>query len=367
MRTWEPGFVPPFCPNPDCRHHGAPEGWRVRRHGYFRRKAWPHRISRFRCLACGRCFSTQTFDPTYWLKRPDLQAPILRGLVACSGFRQLGRSHGVAGTTIQRQAERLGRHCLLFQRLHAPPRPPTEPLVLDGLVSFEFSQYWPCELNLLVGRSHFVYGFTDSELRRTGRMTAAQKARRAELEQRYGRPEPRATEEAVTELLRQVLPYEPIGLRLHSDEHAAYPRALKRFPHWSIEHRTVSSKAARTPANPLFPANLADVLVRHSSANHKRETIAFSKRRQSAIERLAVFQVWRNFMKRTSEARPRDSLSPAQRLGLVDRLLQVGDVLERRLFPSLVPLTGRLREYYLREVRTRQMPACRLHRLTYAC
>ena len=366
MRTWDSGFVPPFCPNPECRHHGAPEGWRMQCFGFFERKAWPHRIRRFRCLTCRRCFSTQTFDTTYWLKRPDVQAPILRGLVACSGFRQLGRTHGVAGTTVQRQAERLGRHCLLFQRRHAPPRPHAEPVVLDGLVSFEFSQYWPCELNLLVGRSHFLYGFTDSELRRTGRMRPAQKRRRAELEQRHGRPEPRATEEAVAELMRQALPQDALELHLYSDEHAAYPRALKRFPHWRIHHHTTSSKAARTPANPLFPANLADALVRHSSANHKRETIAFSKRRQSAVERLAVFQVWRNFMKRTSEARPRDSLSPAQRLGFTDRLLEVGDVLHRRLFPSLVRLTGRLRDYYRRRIRTRQAPACRPHALLYA-
>jgi hypothetical protein len=38
-----------------------------------------------------------------------------------------------------------------------------------------------------------------------------------------------------------------------------------------------------TAQNPLFPVNLADLLLRHSSANHKRETIAFSKRRQGAM------------------------------------------------------------------------------------
>jgi len=34
--------------------------------------------------------------------------------------------------------------------------------------------------------------------------------------------------------------------------------------------------------------NLADLLLRHTGANHKRETIAFSKRRQGALYRVAI-------------------------------------------------------------------------------
>ena len=106
------------------------------------------------------------------------------------------------------------------------------------------------------------------------------------------------------------------------------------------------------------------MLLRHSSKNHTRETIAFSKRRQNAAERLAMFQVWRNFIKRFSEKK-RDSPSPAMRLGLVKRLLSVADVLHRRLFPSLVQLPRRLQLYYDREIETRQVPNGRRHRLGY--
>jgi hypothetical protein len=49
-----------------------------------------------------------------------------------------------------------------------------------------------------------------------------------------------------------------------------------------VTHRTISSRALRDTRNPLFAINLLDLLIRHSGANHKRETIAFSKRRQSA-------------------------------------------------------------------------------------
>jgi len=39
----------------------------------------------------------------------------------------------------------------------------------------------------------------------------------------------------------------------------------------------------------IFPIKLLDSLVGHSSANHKRETIAWSKRRKVCAERLAIF------------------------------------------------------------------------------
>jgi hypothetical protein len=38
-------------------------------------------------------------------------------------------------------------------------------------------------------------------------------------------------------------------------------------------------------------------LIRHCQSGHKRETIAFAKRRAASAERLAIFVVWRNYMK----------------------------------------------------------------------
>ena len=95
-----------------------------------------------------------------------------------------------------------------------------------------------------------------------------------------------------------------------------------------------------------------------------RETIAFSKRRQSAVDRLAVFLVWRNYVKRFSE-RKQDA-TPAMRLGLLERPLTVAEVLSERGFPSREPLPRRWARYYWRTVATRQIPRGRRHRLTYA-
>ena len=356
--------APPFCPNPACPFHTAPEGWRYQRDGYHFRQAPPHRVQRYRCCHCQRRFSDQTFRLTYWLRRPELILPVFHGLLSCSCLRQIARAIDCSPQTVLLHANRLGRHCQLFHEALRPRDGITESVAMDGFFSFEYSQYHPTSYNMLVGRkSYFLYGFTVTELRRSGAMTRQQKAYRIENEQRLGRPDPRATERDCAELLCLVAP-KPQALELHTDEHADYPRAIARAVHLEVTHRTVSSRASRTPQNPIFSVNLNDQQVRHAGANHKRETIAFAKRRQMAIWRLAVFVVWRNYMKWASERRHRDT--PAMRLGLVDHRLKPEEVLTARLFPSRVRLPERWGEYYWGKVASREFPNGREHRLTYA-
>lgn len=360
-----PIFQPPFCPRSCCRFHLNSRGWRFKRAGFFRRVAAPSRVQRFRCLHCHVSFSSQTFHTSYWLKRPDLQAPIFHRLLGCSAYRQIAREFGVSPASVASQAERIGRHCLLFQEQQRPRGLPSEPLVVDGFESFEFSQYHPIHHNLAVGAiSHYLYAHTDAELRRKGRMRPKQRQRRAEIEREFGRPNPKAIELEVAELVRLAV-RSPGPVEIRSDEHQAYPRAFRRVRENTITHSVTPSKRARTHQNPLFPVNLMDLLIRHCGANHKRETIAWSKRRWSSALRLAVLQVWRNYLKGTSE-KERDSPTPAQVLGLTSRRLGADTVLARRLFPSRISLPIRLLRYYRGEVRTRRISNNRTHRLRYA-
>jgi hypothetical protein len=110
---------------------------------------------------------------------------------------------------------------------------------------------------------------------------------RGGLEAEHGRAEPRAIELDMLAALKVSAP-RPEALSVLSDEHPAYPRALKHLPEYAITHRCTPSVQARTVNNPLFPANRLDLLLRHNSANHKRETIAFSKRHQDVVERAAI-------------------------------------------------------------------------------
>jgi hypothetical protein len=277
--------------------------------------------------------------------------------------RQIARDLHAAPATIDRLLARLGRHCLLLHTQLTADAHPAGDLVLDGIESFEYSQFHPFHHHLLVEADNsFFWHFTDSPLRRKGRMTQAQKHRRQRLERRLGRPDPKAVENDVHHLLQTVLDPEPAAT-LRSDDHRAYPRAIRRLA-CRIEHRVTPSRERRDADNPLFEINLLDMLIRHSQANHRRETIAASKRRQGSADRLAVFLVWRNYVKYRWEKRCRQT--PAMLKGMLDRPWRVADVLKERLFRTRIALSGRWDQYYRRAVLTPALPNNRRHQLTYA-
>ena len=355
------GFQPPCCPNPDCRFHRQPDGWRFHRNGFFCRPSDGRRFQCYRCSDCGRHFSNRTFSTTYWLRRRDLLKKVALLISEGSGLRQIARVLATTHPTVARMVARLGRHTLLFHTQTLANHPIQDPLVVDGFETFEYSQYFPFHINLAVGsQSWFIYHFTESPLRRKGTMTRVQKSRRAELEATYGRPDPQAVERGMIDLLPPLLArieLSPEGppFDLHSDDHPAYRRALRalRREHPQLRflrHVVTSSKARRTKSNPLFPVNLADLLIRHGNANHRRETIAFSKRRQAALEWMAVFTVWRNYIKRQAENGPRRTA--AMVAGVVDRVLGWREILRRRLFPARIALPPPWRGFYAREVST---------------
>lgn len=364
MATAAQAFTPPFCPNSTCDFHSISEGWRFRKAGFYERIANPRKIQRYRCTHCRRYFSDQTFSVTYWLKRPELLAPVFEATLSGTGHRQLARFRDCSPSTVMHQVARLGRHCLLAHQYLRPKDPPRSSTVIDGFESFEFSQFFPMHINIAVdSEAHFIYAFTDAPLRRKGRTTARQKNKRAQLEAQFGRPDPKAIEKSVAELVRLVAP-EGGAVTIHSDDHPAYKRAFRRVEALEITHRTTSSKAARTAGNPLFPVNRVDLWARHNGANHKRETIAFSKRRQGALYRAAIFAVWRNYVKSVSERR-RDA-PPGVAVGAIRRAMTVSEVLQLRRFPWRSELTGWLERCYYGRIPTRRLARRRTHQLTYA-
>lgn len=365
METTSGSFVPPHCPNAKCRFHKPPAaGWRYKKAGFYGRKRSPERIQRYHCHCCGRYFSTQTFHVSYWLKRPDVVYTLLTKAVGCMANRQIARDLGVSPKTVDDQLQRLGRHCLLYHAREMERTIAAREVVIDGFETFELSQYYPFHFNLCVERhSDFILGFTESELRRKGRMTSGQKARRGMLEQRHGRPDPGAIGEQMRSLLEEAVGTSP-SVTIHSDDHPAYPAAMRRLG-GRVDHRVTPGSRRRDTVNPLFAVNLLDLLIRHSQAGHKRETIAFAKQRVSSALRLAVLLVWRNYIKRRSE-KHRSSPTPAMVRGLADRPLRVDDILSRRLFYDHIRLPARWVQYYRRLVRTRALPHHRYHRLRYA-
>jgi hypothetical protein len=284
-------------------------------------------------------------------------------VVGCMANRQIARALNCSPASVAHHIARLGRHCLLLQASELERINTVTEIAIDGFETFEWSQYFPFHHNVAVdvGSGYFLY-HTDSPLRRKGRMTHQQQSRRESLERQLGKASPRAVEHGVRDLL------EPLTLRhrpttIRSDEHRAYPRAIATLER-TVIHRATSSTQRRDRNNPLWEINLLDLMIRHSTAAHKRETIAWAKRRQSSIEKLTIFQVWRNYIKRRREKGAR--VTAAMLVGVASRPWKLRDLLKERLFFEKSALLPRWQHYYRREVRTRALSANRTHNLRYA-
>src|SRR5712671_7146342 len=105
-------FVPSFCPRPDCAQHQiAVEAFRYGRlRASYTRRCDGRVVPRFRCRACRKGFSQQSFAASYYLKRPELTVPIAQGIVNGAAHRQIARVVGCAPSTVTKRVARLGRH-----------------------------------------------------------------------------------------------------------------------------------------------------------------------------------------------------------------------------------------------------------------
>jgi transposase-like protein len=363
-------FVPPHCPWAACRSHRREHhsSFRYHRHGRFQRAVDDRWVPRFRCLACRRTFSLQSFAFSYYLKRPTLPEPVAAGLLAGSAHRQLGRSLACSASTVTRLSARLGRHALLFsaQALERLPAL-TEPVVYDDFESFVYCQDLPVGFGTAVGhRSWYVYDLEQAPHRRGGRLSPTQRQRQQERLKRAGRPSPAGYERALSRTLQLLLSRTARGhrIRLFTDGHPDYARVLTRSSFRAlVDHHVFPnprrgpkgaprSREARRRDAALFPTDLLHGLLRHSLAHHRRETIAFGRRLNALLERGFLSLVWRNFVKARSERRP-EADTPAMYLGVTDQPWTWRQVLARRRFVTRQRLPSAWLRIYRRELVTR--------------
>ena len=299
---------PPFCPHRGCENHVDPSSAAARK--LARRRWFKHNgsywtevrgsVPRFKCLACGKGFSTQTFSLDYYVKRTISYTEVEQSVCSCSGVRATARALGCSCDSVINRTSRLARQCIsahsrLISCLHLD-----EDLAADGFQSFAVSQYFPNNIHLLIGsQSQYVYFADYVTLRRSGRMTETQKRIRDAFEKLY-RASPQALESSFAELLDTLCELYARSLRrpltLNTDKKQEYHRAVRHNEtlrtaetNSEFSHERTDSRAARTRSNPLFPVNYIDRELRKDLADHVRETVRFSRNVNHCMERLWVY------------------------------------------------------------------------------
>ena len=346
-------FRPRFCPWPTCADHALAPTRRYRcvRNGFYGRLCDRRRIQRYKCKRCKRGFSQQTFSVTYCMKRQDLIPLVANWLASGAPLRRIARGHNgmwpdrpCNPSTIARISRRVGSQCLLVHeelRRHLPPI--TERIVSDHFAAFAGMQENALGVATPVGeRSWFVYTLEPAWHRRA---TASSRRRRRVA------PSPRELERSVDHMLDTLFEHVSEGspLDLVSDDDPHHARAIARRPdRHRIRHTAYRNPPERRRGQPrdtatrqrdaaMFAVDLLHKLHRNWLADHRRETLAFGKRGEAVMERLAVLVVFRNLIQGVSERR-NDPTTPAMRLGVTDRPWRWSDVLAERRFPTRIRL-----------------------------
>jgi len=304
-------FIPPFCPHTHCRYHtDPPEGERwYYRNGTYATRAFGE-VPRFICKGCGTGFSRQTFRLDYYAKITLDYHFIQKSMTSGSGLRSLGRRLGVKYTSVINRLRRLACQALaIMAKLFAASWfRLSEDLCSDGFENFVEDQWQPYNIHILVGQdSQCLYDFDPAHLKRKGQMTDEQKAERDLREQSLVRKRISITESFFRLLasVEELMDTNPARLFIfNTDEKLEYVRAIGNslYLRWreavgSFLHRRTSSRKSRTPTNPLFPVNYFDRQIRKDNADQVRETVQFSRSMNTALERLAVYQLEHNFFK----------------------------------------------------------------------
>ena len=347
-------FHPPFCPWPECAAHRAP-GRGFQRYGSYRKPRDFRRIPRFRCLECKRTCSRQTFSTTYYLKRPALLVAVAAGLAACSAHRQIARSCLCSKTSVTRMAERLGRHAILFHARCRSQLPAlSETIVHDHWEVFIGRQDRALGIGTAVGaQSWFVYDVDPAPHRGSGRRPDRKPDREAASVPN------RSYIRSIQRTFRALIPHVSEGQSLvcNVDGRQDYRVAVRAEDLRSRVILRVYPNPHRgpkgTPRSPeaverdraMFPVDQLHQLLRHSCADHKRETIAFGRRLESIVARAHLLVAWKNFIKSRSERRP-DRTTPAMRLGMTETRWRWERLLSRRLFPERERVSDGARAIY---------------------
>lgn len=351
-----------FCPRPGCPAHrlDPPASRWFYRHGFHDTIAFG-RVRRYRCRYCGKTFSDQTFLLNYWLKKPTDFSELGRAINSSSSSGFVGRHHHLSADSLRIRHDRLCRNGLYLQVSATAEHRISETLAADGLESFVRDQYYPLNLNILIGaHSEFVYFFTESHSRRKGRMSEAQR-KRASTEYR----DKSFRESRLTTMFDRLLSYLPgrtegEEIVLCTDEHPTYKSVIAQWNKSEgrpkISHEQTPGTAPRTKQNPLFAVNYFDRLIRKDLPNHRRETICQARNDRNLLSRFTYYVVTHNFFKphRITSKAEQAEWTHAEQAGIEVKSIErwKGWMHEKRFFRSFAELPDYFEDIWFRRTPT---------------
>lgn len=330
-------FHPPFCPNESCFQHENPTEDFYTGNGTYSAKCRTRPIPRFRCKACRRSFSVQTFRADYHDKKPEVNRLVIELLTLGVGFRTTAIVVGLSRRCLELKARKLSNVVAQLdrnlRRSFIGRGPLTRTSVhFDEQETFEMCRNtMPLSLPVAVdSASRFIYGAIAAPIRPKGKMTKARRSRIARHESRYG-PRVDRSRAACLKVLKSAAEMMSSNavVELFTDEKTTYPGlAAKAFGPRLTAHRRTSSKVIRDRKNPLFKINHEEAMFRDRISRTRRQSWLASKEHGFLNLHLRMYSAVRNYVRpRFNRDKSAVPGSPAELLGVTPRRLKRAELI----------------------------------------
>jgi transposase-like protein len=302
-------FQPARCPYSRCPSRTAGR-FQATPWGTFHRKCDGRPAQRFRCRACLRTFSSQTFRVDFRLQRPYLHLDLWPLLISKVTHRQAARVLACTRKSVALRLDRLGNHCRQFHEALLASKPDgltVGPFQLDELETYEHRRrLQPLTVPVLIHRhSYFVVHAEVAPLPCRGGLRPKERLKKERLEQLLGkrRSGSRRAVETCLGALAGVLGKRS-GEVLETDFKTTYPGCIRRALGPWFGQKCTPSKLPRDRKNPLFPINHTLAQLRDGISRLVRRNWAASKQEARLRHHLWIWICWRNYVRGVTNEAP---------------------------------------------------------------
>jgi transposase-like protein len=323
-------FIPPRCPNRTCEQHARPVGRFFVRRGRYHVRCRDYPIPRFACLTCDKTFSRQTFRHDRGDRRPDSNERLFELLASGVGLRQCGRLLKLDIHSVVRKKHKIARTCAQLHTTLSRRLPAGRTYLLDEEETYEGASIRPLTMPVLIEKdTWFVVATAVGPIRRLAPPGSHRRAMQEADERRHGR-RPDTSNRCVTAVLERLAGKLGNGsLLLRTDKKASYGRIAKNVFGDRVVHETTPGTQIRTAYNPLFPINTTLAMTRDNCGRLRRRSWLVTKRARCLQEHLALFVVYRNYV-RPRFNRDLPQSTPGRLLRLLPRPLIPAEVIAWR-------------------------------------
>ena len=276
------------CPNSNCQSQ------KFSRNGTFYRRNDAKEIQRYRCLNCGKGFSSATFNPAYRQKKRTINQSLLYLLASGVSLRRSAKLLRVSRLTVERKFLYLAQAARRDFQQFWSKQEKIDYVQFDDLITIEHSKLKPLSVFVTVTRERKILEMKVSQMPPTGHL--AKKSY-----EKYGWREDHRSQ-GIEELLRKIKPRLVCAPTFLSDKHPYYPcKVRKVFP--QAIHKTVKGAKAcvvgqgelkRQGNDPLFIVNHTLAMLRANINRLFRRTWCTTKKPKRLEDHLYIYAHFHN-------------------------------------------------------------------------